>query len=333
VNDTVDWSGMDNKKKRALLVGIDRADGFEDLYGCVRDVYALAPLLQSNEDGTPNFRCQTLTSDKGRVTRDTLLRALDKLFDVGADVALLYFAGHGDRIGRDGALVTSDATTRTPGIAHADVLRMVQDSKVDEIIIILDCCYAGEAGNVPQLGLDNASLKPGVTILAATRRDQTAAETIDDRGAFSLQLCGAVEGGAADVLGKVTVAGIYSYLDESFGVWDGQQPVFKTHLQTLNVLRQCQPAVDLEKLRLITTYFSTADHEYRLDSSYESDPRYPPKCEAHEEIFDTLQRYRAAKLLVPVGEKHMFYAAINNKSCSLTPLGRHYWELARRNEF
>jgi hypothetical protein len=37
------------------------------------------------------------------------------------------------------------------------------------------------------------------------------------------------------------------------------------------------------------------------------------------------------RLLIPVGENHMFYAAINSKSCQLTPLGRFYWKLVKEN--
>ena len=46
-----------------------------------------------------------------------------------------------------------------------------------------------------------------------------------------------------------------------------------------------------------------------------------------------LQRCRAAKLVEPVGEDHMYYAAMNSRSCALTPLGRHYWRMASNNMF
>jgi hypothetical protein len=32
--------------------------------------------------------------------------------------------------------------------------------------------------------------------------------------------------------------------------------------------------------------------------------------------------------VVPVGEEHLYYAAINRRSCRLTPLGQFYWTLA-----
>ena len=318
--------------KRALLVGIDHYQNFNDLGGCINDVRALQPLLARNADDSPNFDCQMRTSDAGDTTRDGLLEDLTALLSGGADIGLFYFAGHGEERGNDVALVTSDGTRQTAGIALAEVLAKVQDSPVREIIVILDCCFAGAAGGVPQLGLADAALKSGLSILAASRADQTAAETGAGRGVFSTYLCGALEGGAADVLGKVTVAGLYSYLDESFGAWD-QRPVFKANVERLHILRQCHPDVPLSELRAIITYFPAPDHEYQLDPSYEPDPKFPPKDEGHERIFSTLQKYRAAKLLVPVGEEHLFYAAINNKSCRLTPLGQHYWHLASEDRF
>ena len=50
----------------------------------------------------------------------------------------------------------------------------------------------------------------------------------------------------------------------------------------------------------------------------------------HEAIFELLQKYVKLNLVVPVGEMHMYYAAINNKSCKLTALGQHYWNLVKK---
>jgi len=311
--------------KRALLIGIDNYDNFNDLGGCVNDVNALEPLLSRSEDNSPNFDCQKRTSATGGVTRDELLDDLDALFAGGAEIAVLYFAGHGDGSGTDVALVTKDGTGGTPGITFSEVLAKVFTSSVGEVIVILDCCFAGAGGGIPQLGTTATALRSGVSILAASRGDQTAAETTSGRGLFSTYLCGALEGGAADVVGKVTVAGLYSYLDESFGAWD-QRPMFKTHVDRLHVIRACNPAVPLPELRQINELFPTADHLFQLDPSYE--PEAEPRNPDHEAVFKTLQSYRAAKLLDPVGGEHMFFAAMNSAGCRLTPLGRHYWHMA-----
>lgn len=202
--------------KRALLVGIDHYEDFNDLGGCVNDVTAIEALLRRNDDDSPNFDCVTRTTITGGVTRDRLLTDLDALLGGGADVAILYFAGHGDGSGADVALVTEDGTNQTPGIAFSELLTKVATSPVREIIIILDCCFAGAAGGVPQLGTSATALREGVSILAASRGDQTAGEIPGGQGLFSAYLVGALDGGAADVVGKVTIAGLYSYLDESF---------------------------------------------------------------------------------------------------------------------
>jgi hypothetical protein len=316
--------------KRALLIGIDKYDKNDDLGGCVNDVDALDPLLSRNEDDSPNFDCQKRTTVTGGVTRDGLLADLDALFADGAEIAVLYFAGHGDGSGADVALVTEDGTKGTPGIPFSEILAKVATSSVGEVIVILDCCFAGAAGGIPQLGTATTALRHGVSILAASRGDQTAAETESGRGLFSTYLCGALEGGAADVLGKVTVAGLYSYLDESFGAWD-QRPMFKTHVDRLHAIRACKPAVPLPELRQITEFFPIADYEFPLDPSYE--PTEEPRNTEHEKVFATLQKYRPAKLVDPVGEEHMYYAAMNSTSCRLTPLGRHYWHMAKANRF
>jgi hypothetical protein len=311
---------------RALLVGVDGYDNFSPLSGCVNDVAALHPLLARHEDGTPNFEPQVRTSDVGATSRDRLLGDIEGLLAGGADVALLYFAGHGSYKEGDVVLVTTDGTTKTPGIGLSEVLARIQRSTVREIIVILDCCFSGGGGGVPQLGFSGSALRDGVSILAASRGDQTAAETPDARGLFSTLLEGALSGGAADVLGKVTVAGVYAYLDESFGAWD-QRPTFKASLDRLHELRRCPPAVPIDSLRRIDSLFADPAHDLVLDPSYEPDAE--PRHAEHEEIFGVLQRYRAAKLVVPVGNDHMYYAAMQSLSCRLTPLGRHYWRLAR----
>ena len=313
--------------KRALLIGIDQYDRFNGLNGCVNDVQALAPLLARHEYQLPNFDCHAYTSDNRRVDRAFLLEAIDTLLSPGADVGLLYFAGHGSQVRNDVLLVTQDGTSIEPGIGVSTILGKANTSSLREIIIILDCCFSGGAGGVPQLGPDVALMRNGLALLTASRSDQTAAETPAGRGLFSVYLCGALEGGAADILGKVTVAGLYAYLSESFGPWD-QRPTFKSNLDRLHELRQCAPAVPLDELRRLPDIFPNPSHDLPLDPSYEPDaqPRHPE----HEAIFGILQRCRGAKLVVPVGADHMYYAAVDSKACRLTPLGKLYWRLAQK---
>ncbi len=315
--------------KRAVLVGIDHYEQFPPLGGCVNDVKALVPLLKRHEDGSPNFKCHSYTSDEVAIERRGLLGALDELLAPGADVALFYFAGHGAGVDSDVVLVTQDGINGDTGVPLATVLGKVQASKVPEVIIILDCCYSGAAGGVPQLGGNVVALRSGLSMVTASRDDQPAAETADGRGVFSRYFCGALDGGAADVLGKVTLAGIYAYLTESFGAFD-QRPTFKTHVDRLHELRRCKSAVLLPIIRLLPQYFADPDKPHPLNPSYErTSPAADP---ARTEIFANLQKCVAAKLVEPVGEEHMYYAAMNSKSCRLTALGKHYRRLAEQGE-
>lgn len=74
--------------------------------------------------------------------------------------------------------------------------------------------------------------------------------------------------------------------------------------------------------------------EYPLDPTYEPDKHEADIKEVnkeHEAIFATLQRYVKLNLVVPVGEEHMYYAAIHHKACKLTTQGQHYWNLVKKN--
>jgi hypothetical protein len=303
--------------KRAVLVGNDRYDSFPALHGCGNDAKALLPLLSRHADGSPNFECQQGTD----LTRDQLLTAVDRLLAPGAESCVLFFAGHGGQTPDDVVLCARDGTTTSPGVPFAEVLGRIARSQVPEMVVLLDCCFAGGAGGVPALASGAATLRPGLSILAASRDDQTSAESPGMRGLFSTYLEGALDGGAADVLGKVHLGGLYAYVSESFGAFE-QRPTFKANIQRPIDLRVCQPAIELPALRQILNLFSSAYDDYPLDPSYEPDAE--PKDPEHERIFGLLQKARAGKLVEPVGEDHLYFAAMKSKSCRLTPLGRHY---------
>ena len=86
------------------------------------------------------------------------------------------------------------------------------------------------------------------------------------------------------------------------------------------------PPVPLETLRKLVEYFPIPQAEHALDPSYEDTERgYDPKKVA---IFKDLQKMEGVGLVVPVGEEHMYFAAMNSKACRLTALGFQYWRLA-----
>lgn len=311
--------------RRALLVGIDDYPT-APLAGCVNDARALAALLARHADNSPNFDVQLLTSDKRIITRADLRASIENLFQHDkAAVALLYFSGHGTENNLDGYLVTPDAAKYEEGVGLTDVLTLANQSKAEEVVLILDSCMSGALGQIPATGSNQASLREGVSILTASRSGQVSMES-GGRGVFTELVRGALDGGAADVLGHVTAASIYAYVDQALGSWE-QRPLFKAHLATLTPLRRTAPAVELETLRQLPTWFKTPTFEFPLDPSYEHTT--DPQDEEHQDIFRRLQQMSRCKLVEAVDEEFMYYAAVNSKACRLTALGQQYWRMAQ----
>lgn len=316
--------------RAALIVGIDEYldQNVNNLSGCVNDATAINKLLARNADGSRNFETKLLVSSLGSssVSAQLIRKELNWLFNsADLDAALFYFAGHGCLLGQQGHICTADAQNGLPGIALDYVLGLANQSRARHRIIILDSCHSG---SIRQLVVanGNAPLNDGTAILAACRDDQFAAEN-GGRGLFSSLVCDALDGGAADVRGQVTIASIYAYVDEILSSWE-QRPLFLASLPSFISLRKSSQAIDDEKLRQLPSLFIHPDIEFALDPSFEytsdnADPR-------NVEIFRTLQQMRAARLVVPVGVEHMYDAAIQSRTCRLTPLGKFYWHQADR---
>ena len=62
--------------KRALLVGIDYYENFQQLYGCANDAAAIHPLLQRNEDGGPNLDYEWIAPDQSAHITKAILQDL-----------------------------------------------------------------------------------------------------------------------------------------------------------------------------------------------------------------------------------------------------------------
>jgi len=316
--------------RRALFVGIDLYS-FGALRGCVSDAERMAALLAKHEDGTPNFECKKIVAPNGGgtdvVTRAKLRQAIEQLFKDKAEVALLHFSGHGTENNLGGYLVTQDAKTYDEGVAMADVLKMANDSKADEVVIFLDCCHSGNMGNVPTIDNTKAMLREGVSILTASRGDQVSVEA-SGAGLFTSLVGDALEGGGADLLGDVTAPSIYAFVEGALGAWD-QRPLFKSHLSKVVPLRECRPPVDTAILRELPTLFPVPAEDFPL--SPECEATCETKDDAKHKVFCKLQALNRVHLVVPVGADHMYDAAMQSRGCRLTAAGRYYWRLAKDN--
>jgi Caspase domain len=310
--------------RRALLVGINDYP-VAPLSGCVNDAEAMERLLSRHDDGAVNFDTQLLTSDRDQVTRARLREGLEVLFADPAEVALFYFSGHGIENDAGGYLVTSDATVYDEGIPLTDVLTLANRAvHIREVAIIVDSCHSGWLGTVPAVDNAHASLREGLSILSASRSSQASLEQ-GGSGVFTELVCSALDGGAADILGNVSVASVYAYVDQAFGAWD-QRPLFKSHVSRMLSLRTAKPAIDIAILRRLPAWFATRDAEFALSPRHE--PTAEPKDSGAEDTFRCLQRCNRVKLVEPVDEEDMYYAAMNSTGCRLTALGRFYWKLA-----
>lgn len=313
--------------RRALVVGIDDYQS-APLGGCVKDAEAIAALLKKHSSGSPNFDIHLYASPPTSVTKSRLREEITKLFATECDIALFFFSGHGFVRSGDGCIVTKDAENFDEGILMTEILKLANRSPARNRVIILDCCYSGNMGTPVITDIGVAQLAEGLTILTASRESEVAMEHADG-GVFTNLILGALEGGAADLRGHVTPGSIYAYVDQALGAWD-QRPIFKTNVTQFTSLRDIEPQVPFATLRRLNSYFPTPYAEHALDPTYEDDePDHDPK---KAQVFKDLQKMEGVGLVIPVGEEHMYHAAINSKSCQLTALGRHYWRLADENK-
>lgn len=319
--------------RKALCVGIDSYENIADLYGCVNDANAVKAALERNGDGTLNFDVKLLcaTSEETYINRNNLKDAVEELFKSESEIAIFYYAGHGTIDSLGGYLCTSEVTRADEGLSLNDIMGFVAQSKAQNKVIILDSCFSGQIATSSIMS-NYSILHDGTTILAGCGKDEYSSEE-NGHGVFTSLLVDALYGGAMNLLGEVSPGSIYSYIDRSLGAW-AQRPVFKANINGFVSLRKNAPPITINELRRITEIFESPYVEYNLDATYEPDKHEVENKEInkeHEEIFSQLQRYVKLNLVIPVGEDHMYYAAIHNKSCKLTAQGQHYWNLVNKN--
>ncbi|WIG59168.1 MAG: hypothetical protein OJF49_001915 [Ktedonobacterales bacterium] len=325
-------------RRRALLVGINTYDHIQpELSWCIDDTLAMHEVLAFHANHDPNFACHLLLGSQSdlaapedgreRVTFNKLRLALEDLFAFD-DMAVFYFSGHGIPTERGRYLATQDGTPTLPGILMNDLLDMANTSRAREVVLIIDCCFAGGVGEPNGAGdIPNLYLRPGVTLLAAAQPHENALE-MGGQGVFTRLVLGALKGGAADVRGRVSAASIYAHIEQALGPWD-QRPIYKSNASQLSPLRYCWPDIGDDDLRRLTQFFPKPNHQFPLDPSYEV-----TRSEAipeHVAIFKIFKRYQVARLLRPSVDDDLYFAAIRTHPVELTPLGQFYWQLAKDN--
>lgn len=333
--------------KIALVVGIDNYIHMPALGSCVEDARAVAKLLAENAalgDDVPgqNFEIVSLTSDETEVSTNGLVAELKRVFAAELDTLLFYFSGHGDlnESTGNGVILASDGQRHGPSISFADLIGYCRNAtNIRSKILILDCCNSGGAGDIHG---DLSVLPSGTTIMAASQADEAARQTGSGHSVFTSLLLSGLDGGAADLMGRVTPASLYAHIDQSLGPLE-QRPTFKANVKDFVEVRRAEPSIKRRILYALKTYFPEPDAVYPLGPHVE-----PPKDrgvfqeafadipfdkEAHAKYRD-LQACARANLVRPIGVMHMWDAAMNkdgSPGCVLTHLGKHYRNLALRN--
>ncbi len=314
--------------KRALIVGINDYPN-SPLRGCVDDAKKMFALLSKNGDGSNNYDCKLITSENQTMVSKTFLEeSLEQLLIPDTDAAIFYFSGHGSRNLLGGFIATQDAQKPSQGYPFHDLQTLIMKSPIKEITLILDCCYAGGLGN-DELGDDTTvELREGVTIMAACQPGQYSMENAEG-GVFTSLIVNALEGEAADITGRITLASIYNHADGLLTAWD-QRPLFKAHISQMQPLRTVDSNFHFAELSRLHKLFPTIDHQIRLCPAHE--PSAEPRDAEREADFTMLQRFRSANLVEPVlPHIHMYFTAMESGRCKLTPQGRFYWRMAERN--
>lgn len=315
--------------KKALVIGINDYKVGNKLSGCVNDADSIEEILETNGDSTHNFDIKKLID--AEADKNNIISSVHELFNEASDIALLFFSGHGSDDASDGSIISADSEK----IKFKELMNIVNVSKAKYKIVILDCCYSGQMGQYHQIG-DMTILSNNTVILTACSPCECA---IDDgkakHGTFTKLLLGALNGGASDVLGRITAGSIYSYIDQALGAWE-QRPYFKANVSSFAPIRTVEPKINLSELKKGLALFNLEDDEYRLNPSYEETnfkhnklhkAIKPYANEDHISIMKILQKMNRNGLVVPSTEDCMYNAAMQSSSAKLTSLGKHYWNL------
>lgn len=322
--------------RRALLIGIDNYPGTNKLNGSIADVKEIRAALEYNGDGSQNFEIEELLDEP---SSRIVMGQIETLFATDLDVALLYFSGHGYVNSTGSEIVFPNDISNDGyynGLQMRSVMDIVNQSKAKNKIIILDCCHAGDIGKY-RVDIDSSDLRTGVSILSACRGDQTAAGRIGATSYFTAALCLALSGAAADFLGNITMGNVYAYIDRFFSASE-QRPVFKTNVTEFVPLKTVPPKVATDVIKEIPILFPNVGDVLPLDPSYEftnSVADHPDLVEPYANpenvaVMKKLQMLESIGFIEPIGEKHMYFAAMHSKACKLTDLGMYYWLLVKR---
>jgi flagellar biosynthesis GTPase FlhF len=185
----------------ALIVGINTYDHLHSLKSPAEDAEAVARRLEQYGD----FHVRRLhavkdeSNSSGRLSRqmpvtvtdleEALLTLLQPAGKNIPDTALFYFSGHGlrrdRRVYQEGYLATSEADSLDKwGLPLQWLRRLLEESRVRQQVIWLDCCFSGELLNFDEANPGSRGNVRDRCFIAASRDFEAAYE--DTAGTYGL---------------------------------------------------------------------------------------------------------------------------------------------------
>lgn len=207
--------------RSALLIGIGRYDNRDDLKpldGPRIDVQNMRAVLEDPAVG--GYKVQTLEdvdSTKACAELEDFLRDRSE-----NETCIVYFSGHGFIDAKSSLyLCTTNASFKRPrsSTIPADFIsRLIDDCQSKRVVLMLDCCYAGnydgsaKSGDVIQPQFSGTGL--GRVVLTAGAENQLAWDNGERGSIFSRHIAEGIRSGAADTDGdgRITVQELYDYV-------------------------------------------------------------------------------------------------------------------------
>ncbi|MDQ8707955.1 transporter substrate-binding domain-containing protein [Streptomyces sp. LHD-70] len=174
----------DPARSRAVLVGTSRYEHLEQLPAVSNNLQALADLLSSPL--SLHLPPQHVTVIENPAAAHTVLREVRQAAAEATDTLIVYFAGHGLIDPQDTlslALPHTEVGRVETGLPYDWVRQgLLQESRAERHVIILDCCYSGLAlGRMSASpGLADQAVVEGSFLIAAAAETRTALAPVGD---------------------------------------------------------------------------------------------------------------------------------------------------------
>ncbi|MCT4664224.1 MAG: caspase family protein [Flavobacteriales bacterium] len=309
----------------ALIIGNDNYSNVSKLRGCENDCNAIKKLLRKNDDGSHNF-----TLDKHiNVTNQSMKRLLAEHLNKEYAHLVFYFSGHGYIDNEGGYICGVDTSRDDYGVSMEWLSILINESDIREVTVILDCCHAGQMFNIESGKGNFATLRQGVSFLAATKKEDLAEEFLG-RGIFTSIIEEGLKGAAKDIFGYVSIAGLYGCADKMLSPIQ-QRPVYKSFIDRITPIRKCTPIIGRDLVEELNTIFPKENHRIRINRDILD--RKKTEFDIDFETFMKLQSFENASMLEGDTSKSLLETALYSRGfCQLNTYGRYIWRLVKKRE-